>query len=295
MGGRSIPTAFTFGPMSPAQRVASGIASLAADILGEPLRQAAEEQRQFLNSPSSRRIDLEVLTVLLSTAVLLSLRYYCFPSQIPGWLDRFVSAIPFPELGSAWSETVHAPENRQLAGLLYWGLGQFLCYALAPLAIIKLWLRKPLADYGVKAKGALACWQVYLAMFAGLAPLVLLASRRDSFLETYPFYRLPESEPLWPRFYIWQACYAVQFLSLEFFFRGFLLHGCRRRFGPYAVLVMTVPYCMIHFGKPLPETLAAILAGLALGLMSLKTRSIWMGAALHIAVAWTMDFAALTR
>ena len=30
-----------------------------------------------------------------------------------------------------------------------------------------------------------------------------------------------------------------------------------------------------------------------LGFMSLKTRSIWMGAALHIAVAWSMDFAAL--
>jgi membrane protease YdiL (CAAX protease family) len=94
---------------------------------------------------------------------------------------------------------------------------------------------------------------------------------------------------------VWELLYAVQFLALEFFFRGFLVHSLRRRFAAYAVLVMTVPYCMIHFGKPMTETLGAIGAGVLLGFMSLKTRSIWMGAALHIAVAWSMDAAALWR
>ncbi len=36
-------------------------------------------------------------------------------------------------------------------------------------------------------------------------------------------------------------------------------------------------------------------AGVLLGFMSLKTRSIWLGAALHISVAWVMDFASLYR
>ena len=61
------------------------------------------------------------------------------------------------------------------------------------------------------------------------------------------------------------------------------------RLGPYVIFVMTIPYCMIHFGKPIQETLGAIVAGILLGFMALKTRSIWLGAALHIAVAWTMD------
>jgi membrane protease YdiL (CAAX protease family) len=56
---------------------------------------------------------------------------------------------------------------------------------------------------------------------------------------------------------------------------------------------MTVPYCMIHFGKPMAETFAAIAAGIILGLMSLKTRSIWFGACLHVAVAMSMDFLSL--
>ncbi len=56
---------------------------------------------------------------------------------------------------------------------------------------------------------------------------------------------------------------------------------------------MTIPYCMIHFGKPMPEALGAIGAGVVLGLLSLKTRSIWLGAAIHIGVAWTMDALAI--
>ncbi|HVJ80534.1 MAG TPA: hypothetical protein VNC50_05645 [Planctomycetia bacterium] len=60
-------------------------------------------------------------------------------------------------------------------------------------------------------------------------------------------------------------------------------------------MMMTLPYCMIHFGKPLLETMASIGAGLILGGLSLKTRSIWLGAALHVYVAWLMDALALYR
>jgi membrane protease YdiL (CAAX protease family) len=93
--------------------------------------------------------------------------------------------------------------------------------------------------------------------------------------------------------YIWEAAYICQFFALEFFFRGFMLHGLRHRLGFYAIFVMMVPYCMIHFQKPMPETFGAIAAGAVLGLMSLKTRSIWLGACLHVAVALSMDFLAL--
>ena len=58
---------------------------------------------------------------------------------------------------------------------------------------------------------------------------------------------------------------------------------------------MTVPYCMIHFGKPMPETIAAIVAGVVLGYMSLKSRNIWLGFLVHCGVALMMDIAALFR
>jgi membrane protease YdiL (CAAX protease family) len=52
---------------------------------------------------------------------------------------------------------------------------------------------------------------------------------------------------------------------------------------------------MVHFGKPLPEVLGAVVAGLVLGAMALRTRSIWGGVAVHLGVAWTMDLLALWR
>ena len=43
----------------------------------------------------------------------------------------------------------------------------------------------------------------------------------------------------------------------------------------------------------MPEALVAIVGGIVLGTLSLKTRSIWWGASLHIAIAITMDVCAL--
>jgi len=85
----------------------------------------------------------------------------------------------------------------------------------------------------------------------------------------------------------------VQFIALEVFFRGFLLHGLRRALGANAIFVMVVPYCMIHFQKPMPETFGAIGAGLILGTLALRTRSIWGGVLIHVGVAMTMDVLAL--
>ena len=56
---------------------------------------------------------------------------------------------------------------------------------------------------------------------------------------------------------------------------------------------MIIPYCMIHYGKPLPETLGAIGAGILLGTIAMRTRSIWGGVIIHVAVAVTMDVLAL--
>jgi hypothetical protein len=41
------------------------------------------------------------------------------------------------------------------------------------------------------------------------------------------------------------------------------------------------------------ETLVAIIAGVVLGALSLKNRSVWLGAAIHVAVALSMDTLAL--
>jgi len=200
------------------------------------------------------------------------------------------------ELTAAWWPDVRvilSPEHAELARLSYWAIGQDLVYVLLPVLAIKFVLREPLSDYGLKLRSMFQYFGVYLVMLCIMAPLIYFLSKTDRFQAAYPFYELAPGERIWPKLIVWELLYATQFVALEFFFRGFMVHGTKHRFGAYCVLVMMIPYCMIHFTKPLPETLGAILAGIALGLMSLKTRSIWLGAALHIAVAWSMDGAAL--
>ena len=120
-------------------------------------------------------------------------------------------------------------------------------------------------------------------LFCCVFPAVVAASRTQAFRDTYPFYRSAN------RSYdrtcsTWEAIYVAQFLALEIFFRGFILHGLRRALGANAIFVMIVPYCMIHYGKPMAETLGAIIAGLVLGSLAMRTRSIWGGVLIHVTV-----------
>jgi membrane protease YdiL (CAAX protease family) len=71
------------------------------------------------------------------------------------------------------------------------------------------------------------------------------------------------------------------------------VHGFKKEIGDYSVLIMVIPYCMIHFQKPFLETIGAIFAGFILGYLSLRKNSIGTGIALHFAVAVSMDIFAL--
>ena len=136
------------------------------------------------------------------------------------WLPDSVHAAPLV----AWAT---APDNRRLFDLLYWAIGQQIIYVVVPVTIITLAFREPLSDYGVKFRGLMRFGPLYAGMVAVMVPLVLWASQDEGFRQTYPFYRLAPGEPLWPRFVIWEVLYVLQFVALEFFFRGYLLHGVR--------------------------------------------------------------------
>ena len=257
------------------------------EFIAQPLREAREEQLLYLSSPEGRKPDWQTIVMLVSVALMLTLQSYYVTSgsspiepAIRRWMEERFSAL---------SPALRYNDHGRLSALAYWSLGNFVLYVAIPATVVLAIFRRPLSDYGLKLRGWHQCWWVYLAFYGLILPAVFLASQWESFQHKYPFYRLQPGEIPGPRFYVWELLYAVQFVSLEFFFRGYMVQAGRRRLGPYVIFVMTVPYCMIHFGKPIQETLGAIVAGIILGFMALKTRSIWLGAALHIAVAWTMD------
>jgi membrane protease YdiL (CAAX protease family) len=261
----------------------------------EPLEQAEEAARAFHASPASRRLDRKVIAVLVVTAICLTLLHFIGMQEGHRLVASFLNGIGQEETAARLVAFMNVGADAPFHRLVWWASWSAVGYFLLPALVIRLFLGERLRDYGLKLRGALSGLPIYLVMLAIMGPLVAWMSSYPRFQETYPFYRLAPGQPLWPLFWSWELLYASQFIFLEFFFRGFILHGTKHRFGAYAILVMMVPYCMIHFTKPLPECLASIVAGLALGFMSLKTRSIWLGAALHISVALSMDFASLWR
>ncbi|MES2380807.1 MAG: CPBP family intramembrane glutamic endopeptidase [Bacteroidota bacterium] len=231
-------------------------------------------------------IKAQAFIVCIAAAVCISLDEYFGKTE---FTLQFIQGLGFQELAHKY----HTFMADQLHALAYWVAVIVLFYAIVPIAIITFVFKDKLSNYGLSIKGALKDYKLYAAMIGIMLPLVFIASFTQSFQNKYPFYKLQAGELLYPRFLAWELLYLLQFFAVEFFFRGFMLHGNKNRFGFYSILVMTIPYCMIHFGKPLPETLAAIIAGLVLGILSLKSNSIWLGIAIHFSVAITMDFCSL--
>ncbi|HCW06515.1 MAG TPA: hypothetical protein DGG95_04020 [Cytophagales bacterium] len=175
---------------------------------------------------------------------------------------------------------------------VYWALITIFFFAVVPLLVIHFVFHEKPSDYGLKTKQLFGYGKIYLIAFALIFPLLIVVSFSYQFQATYPFY-VPPIEEFVPLYLIAEFLYVLTFFALEFFFRGFMVHGLKKEMGLYSVFVMTVPYCMIHFAKPLPECVGSIVAGIFLGLMSYKTNSVWMGAFLHSAVALSMNWLSL--
>jgi uncharacterized protein len=205
----------------------------------------------------------------------------------------FIQGAGLDALHNSFANLFYRSPDASLYRLCWWVMSIVGFYFVIPSLVIKFVWKEQMRNYGFKLRGAFKDYRMYFIMLAFMIPLVFWFSTTASFQMRYPFYKPMPHQPLFPKFIIWESVYFLQFVAVEFFFRGFMVHGTKYRFGFYAVFVMMVPYCMVHFGKPLPETIAAIAAGIMLGILSLKSRSIILGIAIHYSVAISMDLFAL--
>jgi membrane protease YdiL (CAAX protease family) len=190
-----------------------------------------------------------------------------------------------------WNAAYRKLPNYQLFNLVYWVFWCALSYVVLPSVALLLFPRWRPRHLGLSPQGYLGHLPTYLMLFAAVAPLVVVASFGEAFQHMYPFY--DHAGRSWRHLLAWELLYGTQFLCLEFFFRGFLLFGLVRYIGAYAIFVMIVPYCMLHFGKPAPEIAGSVVAGVILGTLALRTGSIWGGVTVHVLVAISMDLLAL--
>ena len=225
-------------------------------------------------------LDRRVIVALIYTAAGMTGIFYLKQPQVA---DGFFGVKYFSE-----------PSNNNLALLCWWVAVVIVFYFVIPAAIIKFHWKSDLKDFGLKLSIENGFWKVLAGCIALMLPLTYLMSLTSGFGAKYPFLQIYNGEPyLGQTLLIWELIYFLQFFGLEFFFRGFLLHSLKPQLGLYSIFVMTVPYCMIHFGKPPAETISAIIAGIFLGWLSYRNGSIWIGLILHCTVAFSMDILAL--
>jgi membrane protease YdiL (CAAX protease family) len=236
-------------------------------------------------------VNVNSLIILIYIAFGLTIvRYY---GRIDTIIINSIGKHP-GKLGTLFINYFFSPGTGEFRQKIWWVGIIIIIYLVIPVLIVKLVFKHKLSDYGIRFKNIQKDYPLYIFMMLIMMPLVYFASMTVSFQQRYPIFH-PLKNSLFPVFIWWQAAYFLQFVAVEFFFRGFILHGLKNRFGFYAIFISMIPYCMVHFGKPFGETIAAIFAGLILGTLSLKSRSIVLGIIIHYSVAITMDIFALYR
>ena len=137
-------------------------------------------------------------------------------------------------------------------------------------------------------------WAPYLIMLLIMLPLIATASTQADFLRMYPKISdveavLYTSDSSWFYYLLYELSYGSDFISVELFFRGFLILAFIKITGKDAILPMACFYCTIHFGKPLGECISSYFGGIILGIVVYNTRSIIGGLAVHLGITWLME------
>lgn len=140
-------------------------------------------------------------------------------------------------------------------------------------------------------------YKPFLILIICVIPLTLFAATQNDFLRYYPtckgFVSFDGSlaEPV-KKIFIYESAYGVNFFATELFFRGVLIIGMMRLIGKDAILPMAVLYVVIHFGKPMGETISSFLGGIIMGVFAYETRSIAGCVVIHLGLAWLMEIMA---
>ncbi|MBL8950131.1 MAG: CPBP family intramembrane metalloprotease [Myxococcaceae bacterium] len=182
----------------------------------------------------------------------------------------------------------------------WWWFGcALVLYLLMPLLLAYATRGSFTRKYGFGLGDWKAGMTVSLLFLVVMLPAAFIASKTKAFAGAYPlagnsaytlFLGNGKTETSLGLFAIYELGYVLYFVAWEFFYRGWMLNGLLPRFGRAgAILIPVAPFAIMHLGKAEPEALGSIIAGVALGVLALRTRSFWYGVFVHASVAVWMD------
>lgn len=219
-----------------------------------------------------KSLDRKVVAIFLSVAILQTISFY-FTSR------RFFRANLFEQFQNY--------SDPYLMEYLYWFVGDFFTFFILGIIIIKFVLKEKLSDYGLQLGDVKIGLSFSILFLFVMIILIWFVSATPAFAEKYPHLSSAKSD--WNTLFIYEAGMLIYMFAWEFIWRGFMLFGLEKRFGVYAVLMQMIPFVILHNGKPFLETFGAIFGGIALGILALRTRSIYYCVATHIGVMFSID------
>jgi len=204
-----------------------------------------------MNLSDELKTNRNPLLILLAVPILLTIfRYYGWATEY----SRFFNS------------------NDPFAAQVYYFLSAFVLLGLIPLIIWLTLFRKNLADIGLSFGNVR---QSTIFTLIGIPVMILIAfiSAKDpAFRAEYPLNQMLLTDQ--SNLVSYLLLYGLYYIGWEIFFRGFMLFGLQRAYGSAAaILIQTIPSCIMHIGKPDGEIFASIIAGLIFGWITLKCRS----------------------
>jgi membrane protease YdiL (CAAX protease family) len=225
-----------------------------------------------------KSLDRKVVVIFLSVAILQTISFY-FTSR------RFFRANLFEDFQNY--------SDPYLLEYLYWFIGDFFTFFILGIIIIKFGFKENLSDYGLQFGDIKIGLSFSLIFLLVMIILIWFVSATSAFSEKYPHLSSAKSD--WNILLIYESGMLLYMIAWEFIWRGFMLFGLEKKFGYYSVLIQMIPFLILHNGKPFLETFGAIFGGIALGILALRTRSIYYCVVTHIGVMFSIDFISTLR
>lgn len=178
--------------------------------------------------------------------------------------------------------------DKDLQSYLYWLVSETILILFAGTILVKSIYKLKFKDFGFKAGnwqyGLKACLYAILLFFI---PIIFLTKLNILNPENFGFGIKVAGTGEVILFVLGLTVYTFFW---EFLWRGLFLFGLKIEFGVNAVIIQTMPFVFIHFGKPFMESLFAIPGALILGLIAYKTDSFYYGFLIHILLLLLMNF-----
>lgn len=227
----------------------------------------------FLMTAVTKKIKIDrrnrYLLIVAAAPVLFALRV-CLPFN--EWMDAHSSA--------SFQNAFHRPAS-WVGGLLF---------MIPVIALLHFYFEGTAKLYFIDKTKTL---MPYLVLLLCMLPLLLLASQWSSFHLVYPRSKDvtaafgAAATPV--HYLLFESSYALDFITIELFFRGLLIATLSRVLGVHAIVPVALFYFSIHLGKPMMEAISSFFGGLILGAVSYETKSIWGGWLVHCSIALMME------